>query len=265
VLICANLRKIFPFLAVLLVSAGIARADWRADLSPPGPGPFPPLREVKLSYECGWSGIKAGEVVACFSHPAPGECMLTGSAATTGLARVLWRMDATHEAHGDLQTLKPLSVRQVETYHYQTISTALDYDDQGVARLRKSTADKNPAKRKHYDFPGLHDLQTAVLYVRSQKLENGAVYRLVVYPGTAAYLATVTVEGRDKIRVKAGDYPAIRLDLKLEKIMPDMTLVPHGKFKRATAWISDDSDRLPLRMNAQIFVGSVWVELVKVE
>jgi hypothetical protein len=47
--------------------------------------------------------------------------------------------------------------------------------------------------------------------------------------------------------------------------MPDMTLVPHGKFKRATAWISDDSDRLPLRMNAQIFVGSVWVELVKVE
>ncbi len=247
------------------MSAAVAHADWRADLSPPGPGPFPPLREVKLSYECGWAGIKAGEVVAQFSHPAPEECTLTGSAATTGLARMLWRMDATHEAHGNPLTLTPLSVRQVEVYHYQTISTALDYDDQGVARLRASTAEKNPAKRKRFDFPGLHDLQTALLYIRSQPLKNGDIYRLAVYPGTAAYLATVTVEGRDRIKVKAGSYPAIRMDLKLEKIMPDMTLAPHGKFKRATAWISDDSDRLPLRMNAQIFVGSVWVELAKVE
>jgi hypothetical protein len=265
VLICDHLRKIFSLIAVLTMSAAVAHADWRADLSPPGPGPFPPLRAVKLSYECGWAGIKAGEVVAQFSHPAPEECTLTGSAATTGLARMLWRMDATHEAHGNPLTLTPLSVRQVEVYHYQTISTALDYDDQGVARLRASTAEKNPAKRKRFDFPGLHDLQTALLYIRSQPLKNGDIYRLAVYPGTAAYLATVTVEGRDRIKVKAGSYPAIRMDLKLEKIMPDMTLAPHGKFKRATAWISDDSDRLPLRMNAQIFVGSVWVELAKVE
>ena len=44
-----------------------------------------------------------------------------------------------------------------------------------------------------------------------------------------------------------------------------MKLEPHGKFKHATGWLSDDADRLPLRMNAQIFVGSVWVELQKVE
>jgi hypothetical protein len=265
VLTCVNLRKIFSLIALLLISAGVARADWRADLSPPGAGAFPSMRDVKLSYECGWAGIKAGEVVAQFTHPKPDECVMTGSATTTGLARMLWRIDATHEAHGNPLTLKPRSVRQVEVYHYQTISTALDYDDDGVARLRASTADKNPARRKRFEFPGLHDLQTALLYVRSQPLKNGDVYHLVVYPGTAAYLATVTVEGRDRIKVKAGEYPAIRMDLKLEKIQPDMTLVPHGKFKRATAWLSDDSDRLPLRMNAQIFIGSVWVELAKVE
>jgi hypothetical protein len=252
-------------LALLLISTTIAHADWRANLSPAGPGPFPPLREVKLDYECGWSGIKAGEVVAQFSHPAPGQCLLTATAATVGAPRVLWRMDATHEARGDLLTLKPLSVRQTEAYHYQTIRTELDFDDQGVSQLRASTADKNPARRKHFNFPGLYDLQTALLYVRGQKLDNGDVYRIVVYPGSAPYLATVTVEGRDKTKVKAGAYPAIRLDLKLEKVMADMTLAPHGKFKRATAWISDDADRLPLRMNAQIFVGSVWVELTKVE
>jgi hypothetical protein len=108
-------------------------------------------------------------------------------------------------------------------------------------------------------------LQTALLYVRSQKLATGDVYRLVVYPATAPYLATVTVLARERVNVKAGSYPAIKLDLRLQKVTGDMTLAPHGKFKRATAWLSDDGDRLPLRMNAQIFVGSVWVELAKVE
>ena len=87
-----------------------------------------------------------------------------------------------------------------------------------MSRLRESTADKNPARRHTYDFPGLYDLQTALLYVRSQKLQTGQTFHLAVYPGTSPYLATVTVLGREKIKVKAGTYPAIKLDLKLQKI-----------------------------------------------
>jgi hypothetical protein len=132
-----------------------------------------------------------------------------------------------------------------------------------VDRLRESTNDKKPAKRKRYDFSNLYDLQTALLYVRSQKLADGDVYRMVVYPATAPYLATVTVLGHEKIKVKAGSYPAIKVDLQLEKVMGDMTLAPHGKFKHGTGWLSDDADRIPLRLNAQLFVGTVWVELAK--
>jgi hypothetical protein len=248
-----------------MMTAGTALGDWRAELSPPEPGGFPALRPVTLEYECGWAGLTAGRVEAEFSRPGGDICELDATAATTGLARALWRLDATHEARGNLVTLKPVTVRQREVYRAQTVRTELDFDEKGVARLRESTNDKNPARRKRYDFPGLYDLQTAVLYVRSQKLETGAVYRMVVYPGTAPYLATVTVLGREGIRVKAGSYPAIKLDLRLQKVTGDMTLAPHGKFKRGTAWLSDDGDRLPLRMNAQIFVGSVWVELAKVE
>jgi hypothetical protein len=250
---------------LLLLGTAAARADWRAELSSPQPGGFPPLRPVKLDYQCGWAGLTAGRVDAEFSHPAADTCELSATAATTGLARALWRLDATHDAHGDLLTLKPLTVRQQEVYRAQTVRTELDFDENGVERFRESTADKNPARRKRYDFPNLYDLQTAILYVRSQKLDTGDIYRMVVYPGTAPYLATVTVLGRERTKVKAGAYPAIKLDLRLQRVTSDMSLAPHGKFKRATAWLSDDSDRLPLRMNAQIFVGTVWVELAKVE
>ena len=245
--------------------SGTLRADWQGDLSSPQPGDFPPLRPVTLHYQCGWAGLSAGQIDVHLWRPDTGVGELDVKAATTGLTRALWRLDAAHEARASLASLKPISVRQKEVYRSQTVETNLDFDDSGVDQLRESTNEKNPARKKRFDFPNLYDLQTALLYVRSQSLETGKVYRIVVYPATSPYLATVTVLGREKIKVKAGSYPAIKMDLKLEKVTKDLSLVPHGKFKRATGWLSDDGDRLPLRLNAQIFVGSVWVELDKIE
>ena len=252
-------------LLLILASAIPIRADWRDQLSPSDPGSFPPLRPVKLEYEGGWGAVTGGEVKANFSRNGAGECELQGVARTTGIVRALWRLDATHDAVGAVGTLRPETVKQQEVYRGKTITTELSFDDGGVDQVRNSTDEQKPGRKKRFDFPGLYDLQTALLYVRSQKLAPGDVYRLVVYPATAPYLATVTVLGRERITVKAGTFPAIKLDLKLEKVMKDMTLAPHGKFKRATAWLSEDADRLPLRLNAQIFVGSVWVELEKVD
>jgi hypothetical protein len=86
----------------------------------------------------------------------------------------------------------------------------------------------------------------------------------VVYPGTNAYLATVTVLRREKISVHAGSYNAIKLDLQLKRIGKHMELEPHRKFRRGSIWVSDDADRLLLRIEAQIFVGTVWAELQSV-
>ena len=253
------------FLLLLPALTVSVQADWRADLSPPTPGAFPPLRAVDLVYQCGWAGLSAGQIEVDFSRSGPGICLLKAKASTAGLARALWRLDATHEARADLPTIRPLTVRQKEVYRSQTIKTDLVFDDSGVDRLRESTNDKIPAKRKRYDFENLYDLQTALLYVRSQKLQTGQVCHLVVYPATSPYLATITVLGRERTKVKAGSYPAIKLDLRLQKVTGELTLEPHGKFKHATGWLSDDEDRIPLKLNAQIFVGTVWLDLQKVD
>jgi hypothetical protein len=87
---------------------------------------------------------------------------------------------------------------------------------------------------------------------------------VVVYPGTNAYLATITVLGRDKISVRAGTYNAIKLDLQLSRVGKHLDLEPHRKFRRATIWVSDDTNRILLRIEAQIFVGTVFAELQSV-
>ena len=100
--------------------------------------------------------------------------------------------------------------------------------------------------------------------MRSQPLRDRSVYRVVVYPATNAYLATVTVIGREKISVRAGTYNAIKLDLQLKRINKRFELEPHRKFRRATIWVSDDPERLLLRIEAQVFVGTVFAELQSV-
>jgi hypothetical protein len=51
------------------------------------------------------------------------------------------------------------------------------------------------------------------------------------------------------------------MDLKLQRVNKKNELEPHRKFKRATIWISDDNDRVLLRIESQIFVGAVIAEL----
>jgi hypothetical protein len=86
----------------------------------------------------------------------------------------------------------------------------------------------------------------------------------VAYPATNAYLATVTVVGREKISGHTGSYGAIKLDLGLKRIGKHRQLEPHRKFRRATIWVSDDAERLLLRIEAQVFVGTVFAELQSV-
>jgi hypothetical protein len=103
-----------------------------------------------------------------------------------------------------------------------------------------------------------------MLYLRSQPLKDRSVYRVVAYPATNAYLATVTVIGREKASVHAGSYSAIKLDLQLKRIGKQRQLEPHRKFRHATIWVSDDAERLLLRIEAQVFVGTVFAELQSV-
>ena len=95
-------------------------------------------------------------------------------------------------------------------------------------------------------------------------MTDSSGYRVVVYAATNAYLASVTVVGRDQILVHAGTYKAIKLDLRLNRIGKHLELEPHRKFRRATIWISDDRDRILLRIEAQIFVGTVFADLQSV-
>lgn len=244
-----------------------AAPGWQTTLSKDPPGDFPPPRSLHANYVFGWSGFTAATAEVQFARLDSDRAQIQGTGRTVSLARALWRYDVTYRAVDNCETMTPGETHQTDTYRAKKITTDLTFNGNSVRRSRTETPPPAPGKNKPKDFsfPNLFDLQTAMFYVRSQPLQKGSAYRIVVYPSTNAYLATATVTGREKISVRSGSYNAIRLDLQLKRIGKDMNLEPHRKFRRATIWISDDSDRIVLRIEAQIFVGTVFAELQSIK
>jgi uncharacterized protein DUF3108 len=244
---------------------GSFAANWQATLSKEPAGNFPELRPLHASYRFGWSGLTAATGEVHFTKPSNDRFELDGTGRTIGLVRALWRLDVNYRAVANAETLSPIETQQTENYRSKRIVTDLTFTNNGVTRARtEGQGSAAETKTKQFVFPNLFDLHSAALYLRSQPLRQGSVYRLAVYPATNAYVATVRVGGREKISLRAGTYNAIKLDLQLKRVGKHLELEPHRKFRHATIWVSDDAERLVLRINAQIFVGTVFAELQSV-
>src|SRR4051812_20591849 len=208
------LARVIWILLVFLPAAEVrAVPGWRATLSKDPPGNFASLRPLHASYVFGWSGFTAATAEIQFSKLAPDRCQLEGTGRTIGLARTLWRYDVTYRAVANSSTTRPVEAEETDTYRAKKITTNLTFSASAVRRLRSEVPPHGPTKPKDFSFPDLYDLQTAALYLRSQPLQSGSSYRVVIYPATNAYVAIATVIGREKVAVRAGSYNAIKVDL----------------------------------------------------
>jgi hypothetical protein len=247
---------------LLVLCTGALAADWQATLSNEPAGDFPEPRPLHASYRFGWSGVTAATGEVHFTKPSNDRFQLDGTGHTIGFVRALWKLDVNYHSVTNAETLAPVETQQTESYRSKQITTHLTFTEGGVTRVRTESHGSAPeTKTKQFVFPNLFDLHSAALYLRSQQLKQGSVYRIAVYPATNAYLATVKVADREKIFVHAGTYNAIKLDLQLKRIGKHLELEPHRKFRRATIWVSDDAERIILRIEAQVFVGTVFAEL----
>ncbi len=238
-------------------------ADWKQELAAPQKGNFPLPRASHASYTFGWSALTAATATFDIFPPKSGLLALDVTLRTTGAARSLFRLDAQHHALAQAASLRPVSMLQSEAYSDETIKIKLDFDSTGVTRTRTSNVG-TAGKAKRFDFIPVFDLYSAFIWVRSQPLLVGEIYRLVVYPSTDPFLVEFSIVGADKIKVADTNYKALKLDVKLKRLNKQLEVEPYQRLKKATAWISDDADRLLLKAETEVFIGSVWAELKSV-
>lgn len=104
----------------------------------------------------------------------------------------------------------------------------------------------------------VRDILGGYLYLRTldfKKINPGDTVILSGFFEDTFYDLQMTFRGRETIKTKAGKFNAI----KLTPVVPENELF-NGK-DSVVAWFSDDDNKIPLRIEAKMFIGSVFIEL----
>jgi len=129
-------------------------------------------------------------------------------------------------------------------------------------KIEVKTLDKKTGKLKepkYYDAPGqVRDMVAGFLYLRNMDLSKTKVGDTISVKGffeDEFYNFRIVYSGKETIRVKAGKIKT----LVFNPVMPK-NKVFDGE-NSVTAWFSDDNNRIPVKISANMFIGSAGVEL----
>ncbi|MFN4943276.1 MAG: DUF3108 domain-containing protein [Akkermansiaceae bacterium] len=262
----AQLCILFSF--VLATAALCAEPEWQKQLTSSEPGSHPAIESSKLEFSLSWKGIiQAGYFDLEFAPKnsvKPGHIVVTSTAYSQGVAKKLFPYNHSYWSEVKLPNLESRYFQSTETDSKEKIVTTNNYDSSKV-ELKELTTNLETSKittlEKTFSQPNVRDLISAILFVRSQKLDVGDTHTMLILPFKSPYLLKVHVVAKEKHEGK----DAIKLSFAMQKIKFDThELVAYKKLKKpVTLWLSDDTDRIPLEVRASVYIGDVRAVLSK--
>ncbi len=255
-------------LLVLATFSLCAEPEWTKQLTSPIPGSHPPIESCKLEFSLSWKGVvKAGYFDLEFAPKnvsKPGYLVIKSTAYSQGVAKKLFPYKHNYWSELKLDTLESCYFQSTENDTKEKIVTTNQYSPL-KAELNEVTTNLSTSKSKTLtktlDQPNVRDLFSAILFIRSQKLDVGDTHVMLILPFRSPYLLKVSVDAKEKHEGK----DAIRLSFAMQKIKYDTyELIPYKKLKKpVTLWLSDDIDRVPLEIRASAYIGDVRAVLAK--
>jgi hypothetical protein len=175
---------------------------------------------------------------------------------------VLFPYTFTFTSFAKLSDHRPLVFVATEKDNKEVVETKNSYKAPGMHFNSTTTLHKSKKviPRSHiFTAKAIHDPLTAMLAIRRQTLTKGSVIQLCCHPFASPYLIKVTVLGREKHL----GYDCIKLDIQIQKINKKTgKLLSYNKLKKATMWITDDGQRIPVELRSKVFIGDVRATLI---
>ena len=239
---------------------------WLAELAPPALGKHPRLTPTAVDFQVSWRGaINSGSVTIVFDPPnvhKPGQFVVKSDARSEGLAAGLFPYEHHFWSELHRDTLRPRLFYAVETDAKETTTTTNRYS---ATRVSCTESNKNlgtgavTTDRPSFNLGSVHDVFSAMIFIRSQALAAGDEIVLVAMPFKSPYLLRVKVAGREVHH----QLDTIKLSVSMQKIdRTTLALKAYKKLNRsATLWLSDDADRIPVELRAEVFIGDVRATL----
>jgi hypothetical protein len=221
-----------------------------------------------MAYEVRLGGLLAGEAALAVGETGEFEghraVVVKSRAATAGAAALIKTIVDEATTVIDLDSGRPL---KLDTLVVQDGHTTL-----ATARFAGSVAnvtytrddDKQPHAMK-IDFGAMtvHDTHSAMAQLRGWHAAPGTIRTVFVVGGRRLWRVDVRYAGEDTIGTALGNRRTIHLEGASYRARPNFNLESDKPARTFSVWLSDDADRVPLKMSAHTELGEVTMELTE--
>ncbi len=180
-----------------------------------------------------------------------------GEGRTTGLARAFFKVDDLYESYFSMDSIQPLRfIRKIDEGGY-TKDVAIDFDyDQKKAVVLDNKTQQTTRIDVHKD---IQDLVSASYYLRNnydpKAYEPGEFLDMDMLFDNNVYKFRLKYLGKEIVRTKFGKVECL-------KFRPYVQAGRIFKERESlTLWVSNDLNRIPIRIKADLAVGSLKADL----
>lgn len=261
------MKKWIYFIAIVFIGSSFAEVDKETFVAVPqksfGVGE---VLEYKLSYGAFTVGKAQMKVHDLYYKINGRDCYrIDIFGRTSGAVDWVARVNDNWGAYIDTAALVPhISYRKIEEGRYRK-NEILKFDhttDMVEAKvINNDTGDfKEP---EYFQVPdNVRDIVGGLFYLRTfdfSEIAEGDIISMEAFFEDTVYDFEIRYMGKDEIKTRAGKFNAF----KLVPIMPDNKLFA-GEDAIAV-WFSDDTNKIPLKVEANLVIGKASCELIKYE
>jgi hypothetical protein len=234
-------------------------------VSPPRyrPGPIPFHDGEALVYQASWLGIPAAGARVELHRDRSDSALWTGEVwiNTNRFVDVFYRMRDHVREDFHTGTFEPskLDIRHQERERWYRYHVDFEPEAAKVTATR-STPRASKTLRFIADDPW-GPLSGSVMAL-SQQVAEERTLTFDTFTGGARYVFRFEIAGRERIGTRLGEFDAYRV---VPSVVYMSDTSSSSKVSAIVLWVSADSRRLPLRLVAATYVGSITIDLVKVE
>ncbi len=182
-----------------------------------------------------------------------------GKGETTGLAKLFFKVDDTYESYFDKNTGKPYFFNRdiYEGGYTKKLNFFFNFD---TNNLRIKNLENNEEKNMPIQ-PDIKDVISTLYYLRNNPKmnslnKNDEVSMDMIFDDDEVYRFRLKFLGREKVNTPLGEINTLIF----------RPLVQDGRvFKEQeslTLWISDDKNKIPVKIKASLRVGSLVGEII---
>jgi hypothetical protein len=182
---------------------------------------------------------------------------------TVGMVDWVANVDDQWGAYIDTAALVPhMFYRKIRENNYKKDEqTHFDHVNKKIEVKVVDNATGKFKESKFYDAPAqVRDMVAGFLYLRVMDMSKTQIGDTITVPGffeDEFYKLKIVYHGKETVKTKIGRIRA----LVFKPVMPKNQLFDGEN--SITAYFSDDKNRIPVKINAEMFIGSAGVELIE--